>query len=318
VFGYACDNNSECAPGFTCNVDEQACEEIGGNSNNGGDPHFVSFNNESWSWHGGCTVVLFRSQHSEIDVHIQTTRVETSTKLKYSYISGVAAKIQSDVFEVLSDDGSFIINGGEKILPHESAFEQARISRSYKGSKKNIIVYDFDLSKEATGDGKNTSSEGPARSMQIRANTNTGILYVDFHGSFPDGEGLTGSTSSPALLGRDGKTNFSGHYNSFAEEWQVLDTEQNLFQQPRGPQHPEGCIYDVDSMTTMMQHQKTSSTSRSIRRRLLVEAREEVVTMEQASEACANVKRQEFCIMDVMAMADLEIAEDPFYQQEQQ
>jgi hypothetical protein len=68
-------------------------------------------------------------------------------------------------------------------------------------------------------------------------------------------------------------------------------------------------------MTTMMQHQKTSSTS-SIRRRLLVEAREEV-TMEHASEACANVKRQEFCIMDVMAMADLEIAEDPFYQQEQ-
>jgi hypothetical protein len=40
------------------------------------------------------------------------------------------------------------------------------------------------------------------------------------------------------------------------------------------------------------------------------------VTMEQASDACANVKRQEFCIMDVMAMADLEIAEDPFYQQQ--
>jgi hypothetical protein len=148
------------------------------------------------------------------------------------------------------------------------------------------------------------------------ANTNTGILYVDFHGSFPDGEGLTGSTSSTALLGRDGKTNFSGHYNSFAEEWQVLNTEQNLFQQPRGPQHPEGCIYDVDSMA-MMQHQqedKKMKTS-SIRRRLLDEAKEEV-TMEQASDACANVKRQEFCIMDVMAMADLEIAEDPFYQQQ--
>ena len=315
--GYACDNNSQCAPGFTCNVDEQACEEeTGGNSNNGGDPHFVSFNNESWSWHGGCTVVLFRSQHSDIDVHIQTTRVETSTKLKYSYISGVAAKIQSDVFEVVSDDGSIIVNGGEKVLPHASAFEQAHVSRSYKGSKKNIIVYDFDLSKEAAGgDGKNTSSGGPARSMQIRANTNTGILYVDFHGSFPDGEGLTGSTSSPALLGRDGKTNFSGHYNSFAEEWQVLDTEQNLFQQPQGPQHPEGCIYDVDSMTTTMQHQLTSSTSSIRRRRLLAEAREEV-TMKEASDACANVKRQEFCIMDVMAMADLEIAEDPFYQQQ--
>jgi len=287
-----------------------------GDSNNGGDPHFVSFNNESWSWHGGCTVVLLRSQHSDIDVHIQTTRVETSTKLKYSYISGVAAKIQSDVFEVLSDDGSIIINGGEKVLPRESTFEHARVTRSNKGSKKNIIVYDFDLAEEAVGDG-DTSSGGPAKeSMQIRANTNTGILYVDFHGSFPDGEGLTGSTSSTALLGRDGKTNFSGHYNSFAEEWQVLNTEQNLFQQPRGPQHPEGCIYDVDSMA-MMQHQqedKKMKTS-SIRRRLLDEAKEEV-TMEQASDACANVKRQEFCIMDVMAMADLEIAEDPFYQQQ--
>lgn len=142
------------------------------------------------------------------------------------------------------------------------------------------------------------------------------MTRLEFHGSFPDGEGLTGSTSSPALLGRDGKTNFFGHYNSFAEEWQVLDTEQNLFQQPRGPQHPEGCIYNVDSMTTTMQHQKTSSTS-SIRCRLLAEAREEV-TMEQASDACANVKRQEFYIMDVMAMADfLEIVENPFYQQQQ-
>ncbi len=35
--------------------------------------------------------------------------------------------------------------------------------------------------------------------------------------------------------------------------------------------------------------------------------------MEQASGACANVKRQEFCIMDVMAMANLEVADDPFY-----
>jgi hypothetical protein len=35
------------------------------------------------------------------------------------------------------------------------------------------------------------------------------------------------------------------------------------------------------------------------------------VTMEQASGTCANVKRQEFCIMDVMAKANLEVADDP-------
>jgi hypothetical protein len=35
---------------------------------------------------------------------------------------------------------------------------------------------------------------------------------------------------------------------------------------------------------------------------------EEVVMEEQASDECANLKRQEFCIMDVMTMADLEVA----------
>ena len=65
----------------------------------------------------------------------------------------------------------------------------------------------------------------------------------------------------------------------------------------------------------LMQQQKEMKTS-CIRRRLMDEEAKEEVTMEQASDACANVKRRRFCIMDMMAMADLEVSEGPFYQQQ--
>ena len=119
--------------------------------------------------------------------------------------------------------------------------------------------------------------------------------------------GRTSSEQAP-LLGRDDITDFSGYHNSFAEEWQVLNTEEHLFQEAVGPQHPAICIYDGSSI------KKEAKKSHHLRRSLMMQENE--VTIDEARNACANVinaEKKEFCIVDVMAMADVDQAEDPFY-----
>lgn len=86
----------------------------------------------------------------------------------------------------------------------------------------------------------------------------------------------------------------------------MIDTEPKLFQENRIPQYPAGCRYETKQ-----------STKRLRRRRRLMELKEdeEVVTIETATDACskASGRQKEFCIGDIMATGDLELAQDPFY-----
>jgi hypothetical protein len=83
-------------------------------------------------------------------------------------------------------------------------------------------------------------------------------------------------TSSDAILGRDGVTDYSGNFNSFTEDWQVLNTEQNLFQELHGSQHPAGCVYDA----SMMMEKKGEDFKRPFIRRRLMDR--DVVTLKEA------------------------------------
>ena len=266
------------------------------------DPHFVSFNGLPWSWHGGCDVVLSRSDDLGIEVVIRTTRVEDEKIGAFSFISGVAAKLGTDILEV-TDDGSIIINGEDKILVANTnstspgiSFSTFQLAKSLKGTNNRIIVYDLDL--------------GEGRAIEIRANTKSGMLFVDMKGNYPHGEGLLGSTGSNALFGRDGITDFSvtNDFNSFAEDWQRLGTEEKLFQDDRYPQHPAGCVYDAG----LMNGNKRVSQLRH--RRLTDDG--DIVSINDAENACshvADVKKRKFCVADVLVLADVDLAEDPFY-----
>ena len=241
-----------------------------------------------------------------IDVHIRTTRVD-NPRMSYSYISGTAVKIGTDILEV-QDDGSIIVNGEDEFLLKDAEAETADttfagypITKTMKGTKRNIFVYDLAL-----------DVDGGDKSIEIRVNLKTGMIFVDVSGSFPeDTVGLLGSPHHDALLARDGKTDLTGDWNTFGEEWQVQSDEPKLFQDKnRVPQHPAGCIYESQQVKSNLRHRH--------RRRLMVDSagsNEDATAVEAAEKACvrATGEKKQFCIDDVMATGDLELAEDSFY-----
>jgi hypothetical protein len=256
------------------------------------DPHFRTFDDHQFSYHGQCDLVLARSKSFAsglgLDVHIRTTRVNMPY-MDYSYISGAAVKIGDDVLEV-DTKGDLFINGEENLSGSAGMVLVGLkgLTKSIKGSGKRIIEYALDL--------------GDSNTIKIRANTKNNLIFVDFDGYFSDTEGLLGGDprEGKSLIARDGITDLSGHWNTYGEEWQVNDSDSKLFQDnERHPQYPEGCLYDAAETKPHYRH-----------RRLL-----DQVTLESATDACSHVHNEmkEFCIFDTMATGDLNLAEDPFY-----
>jgi hypothetical protein len=255
------------------------------------DPHFRSFNGGFFSFHGQCDMVLMKSlgfaSGRGLDVHIRTTRIDNS-QFSYSYISGIAVKLGDAVVEVMTD-GGLIVNGEEAELSGErTGVAGILLTSTVKGANKNIIVHDLALSEDI--------------SIQIRANTKTGMLFIDVNGMFSDSIGLLGSTEG--MFARDGETDMAGFWNALGEEWQVRKTEPKLFLDThREPQHPAGCLYAG-----------AAKRKAHLRRRLTDDLADEV-NIEVATKACAKLSGElrDFCITDIMATGDLELAEDPFY-----
>ena len=169
------------------------------------DPHFRSFNGGFFSFHGQCDMVLMKSlgfaSGRGLDVHIRTTRIDNS-QFSYSYISGIAVKLGDAVVEVMTD-GGLIVNGEEAELSGErTGVAGILLTSTVKGANKNIIVHDLALSEDI--------------SIQIRANTKTGMLFIDVNGMFSDSIGLLGSTEG--MFARDGETDMAGFWNALGEE----------------------------------------------------------------------------------------------------
>lgn len=227
-----------------------------------------------------------------LDLHIRTTRVDLD-RISYSYISSAAVGIGNNVLEV-KDDGSVLVDGSVFELPSgNSEFAGFPITKTFKGTKNNIHVYNLFL-------------EDDEKSIQIRVNLKTGMVFVDVRGNFLDSVGLMGraGTTKGFVVARDGETNLLGQWNAYGEEWQVRNNEPKLFAENRAPQHPAGCLYKSQKQTNAY-----------LRRRLLDGTMNTAMTIELASKACENFsgRKKDFCIADVMATGDAELAEDPFY-----
>ena len=239
----------------------------------------------------------------DVEVHVRTTRAQsgdTFTGSWYSYISSAAVKIGDDVLEVSEDGELFIssITNPETGIMHDAAQEFSdevfssacyALKKSHMGKHRRVIVYSLDFL-----DGN---------IITIRVNTRTGMVYVDIDGHFDNSVGLVGTSQKETLMSRDGLTDLSGYWNTYGEEWQVKDTELKLFRENRAPQHPAGCMYEQKNL----RHRNHSH-----RRLTGLDA----ISFEDASKACNHSYDQnlkEFCIADVMASGDLDLAQDPFY-----
>jgi hypothetical protein len=282
------------------------------------DPHFKTFNGKAFSYHGECDLVLMRSKSFEdgkgLSIHVRTTRMDNYRGAAYSYISAAAVQMGNTVLEVSADDGSLLVDGSSQVFANDAAEESGAdilslaagytLKRSTKGKHGLITVFDLNL--------------GDEKKISIRCNTKSMMLFVDVTGYFEDSEGLLGAPvggseglgSRPNAAGH--RFDMTGNWNSYGEEWQVLDTEPSLFQEKRFPQYPQGCVYES---STSFKKKKTM-----LRRRLLLDSVDEAALEMDARKACAksvggdDTIMNQFCFDDVMATGDLELAEDPFYQ----
>lgn len=269
----------------------------------------------AYSYHGECDLVLMKNPSfasgQGLDIHIRTTRIHYNENIRYSYISAAALRIGEHVLEV-SDFGAIIINGvepdslaGDEDSSRVNFAGSFDVHKHYMKKLKLIVVYDINLHDH--------------RSIRIRVNTRTGIIFVDVKGAFEGTMGLLGATGADRdkvkMLARDGETDLTGQWNAFGEEWQVRPQQEiQLFAENRSPQYPVGCIYKS--------RKKKPNASRAVgkihhlRRGLMdAENTREVIDVELANKVCAHAsyKMKQFCIDDVMATGDIELAMDSFY-----
>ena len=241
-----------------------------------GDPHFMTWSGEKYDFHGVCDLVLVHvagfGEGIGMDIHIRSERMNL-----WSFVASAVVRIGHEIFEVIGGGkAKFLINGvegksksnedGISLASTISGFPIHRICESGKGDKFAINL---------------------GNNEKIVISTWHSFVSVSFENArsdtFKGSVGLLGSFSGGLKLARDGTTIITG-LTEYGQEWQVRDSEPQLFHTIEGPQHPSKC--EIPSSTEM-------------RRRL----GESGLTMNEAKQACVNVNEDEMnlCIFDVLA-----------------
>lgn len=247
----------------------------GGNCGVNGDPHFKTWRGRGFDYHGECDLVLLKSPKIDLDIHVRTT-----IRKQFSYVESAVLRIGSDLLEVQSK-GEYFLNGEfGAAMPNTISGHAV----TYTQPKENQHVFDVKL----------------GRSEHLLIN-----VYKDFvslamnraqYKHFGGSVGLMGDFVTGNMVARNGQTVLQDPVE-FGNEWQVLDTEANLFQATRLPQYPQKC------------NMPPPPTANSRRRRLGESLHERA-----AEEACAHWgEYKEACIYDVLATGDLEMAQAGVY-----
>jgi hypothetical protein len=254
------------------------CRGTGGAN---GDPHFKTWTGNHFDFQGVCDLVLLQSENFGsslgLDVHIRTT-----ARRDVSYISNAALRIGTDVLEVESK-GVFYLNG-------VAGADLKELSG-------------FPLSHTQVSDDQHEFAVELGGQERIKVKTYKDFVSVLVEQGqvkhFGDSVGLMGAFGSGKMLARDGETLFVADPNAFGQEWQVLDTEPNLFRTLRFPQHPtDTCIMP------------TPVEASQLRRRLSESSVDEIA----ASRACEHWgEGKDDCVFDVLATGDLEMAKAGAY-----
>jgi hypothetical protein len=241
-----------------------------------GDPHFKTWNGHRYDFHGECDLVLVHSDAFEsgkgLDIHIRTT-----IRRDFSYTSSAVLRIGEDMLEVRSK-GVYFLNGVfHADLPSEfSGFEF-----SHTQPIEHQHVFEVHLFGQ----------------QRIMLKTYKDFVSVKIEQAskerFGDSVGLMGDYEVGTMRARDGTTVIEDP-NAFGQEWQVLPSESNLFQEDRLPRHPQTCKLPSPEATSAI-HRRLSEAS---------------PLAEAAEVACAKWgEDKESCVYDVLATGDLDMAE---------
>lgn len=243
-----------------------------------GDPHFQTWNGDSYDFHGECDLVFVHAPSFGhglgMDVHVRT-----KIRSDFSYIEAVAVKIGDDVIE-FGAWGEYLING----------VDSTELENLGSFPIRHTTV------DEATHNYYITMGEG---NQEIHVKSFKDYVSVKFENAFApdfrDSKGLLGDFLTGRKFARDGYTILDDPI-AFGQEWQVRPQEEpQLFQSSDlVPQYPQKC--NMPPMT-------------ADGRRLA----EMKVSREDAEEACAQLNLDEthmrMCVYDVRITGDLEMAQ---------
>lgn len=261
---------------------------VSGTAGGGGDPHFYGFGGIFFTWQGHCDLILLKSpkcnnDETELDIHIRTQRIR-----KWSTINAIAIKSGESVIEIESTEGVLVLNGNKAESFKTNSLSVTRsIAKSSARLKKKIVVYDFVIDSD--------------KMFSVEVNTRTQMVYVNLKGDYPQGTtGILGSPQDPGQFLRDG-TNVTGQdVNEFVEDWQIRDTDPQLFHKNRNPHYPHKCLYNMADVTSKSRRLKEIHT----------------VSKEEAMSVCSLHRSgplRVYCMEDVVSTGDIDSANDAFY-----
>jgi hypothetical protein len=239
-----------------------------------GDPHFKGFSGQWFDYHGECDLVLLEIPSFDGDKDL-TVHARTTIRYHYSYISGVAVQLGDDVLEVASY-GEYSLNGVESARLGDSAFAGHHVVHEVIDEKTNKFTLHLN-----------------GRSFTVKTFKDLVAMDIDEVAANANVSGLLGNAKHGKLYGRDGETVFTD-VNEYGQEWQVRDTDSQLFRVARAPQYP----------TEQCRLPKVDAAEKQ--RRL-----GEGLAREKAQIACGRFSGAEFdnCVFDVMAVGDVDIAQ---------
>jgi hypothetical protein len=246
----------------------------------GGEPHFSTWSGERYDFHGECDLVLVQNPGfaNGLGMHIHG---RTKIHHDWSAFESAAIMIGDDILEVHGQNEQWI-NGADIEYPAFIGGYSVTMQQPAKHVRRFIVHL---------GDGE-----------RVFIKTFKDILYIEVEGSrtrdFAGADGMLGSFETGHMMGRDRQSMITDP-NAFGMEWQVRETDPQLFHLVDGPQYPESC--------RMPEHPKTASINR-LRRNL---KKTKTISQEDAKKACANAVAAHYddCIADVIATRDLDMAD---------
>jgi hypothetical protein len=251
-----------------------------------GDPHFTTWSGDHFDFQGECDLLLVDNPSFKGGVGMH---IHGRTKLHgmWSAFSSVAIKMGEDVLEVHGSDAP-LING-----------VQIPIAKLEYGSE---FLFPLTLG----GFSITVQNTGPTSRRHIVHMGNGERIFINNFKEFVDLEvespreidflgaaGLMGNFKTGTNLARDGKTVIEDP-DVLGQEWQVNDSDPQLFTVVEEPQYPAKC--NMPPTLTAEQRQ--------------LRAMNKQVSEDDAKKACAKAKasRMENCIADVFGSDNLEMA----------